>query len=155
MGVVGIYLLATRSPGHPEGWSEDFASAQREAVRSNKKLLVAFSMPGCPPCRMMERSVLPAPPVKEALTGYVAVHVDATRNGNLAERMGVAGTPTYIVASSDGTPLLSASGYLPVESFVAFLKQGVNSSPAGKPGLPPDSAADSQVRGVAPASPGP
>jgi len=135
-GVVVIYMLATRSPGLPEGWSDNYAAAQKQAETGQKKLLVAFSMDGCPPCRMMERSVLPADAVKQAMADFVPVHVDAVRESQLAERMGIIGTPTYVVATSDGTPLLSASGYLPVESFVEFLKEGAKAekpAPANPP----------------------
>ena len=123
-GVVAIYFLATRSPGLPLGWEVNYATAQKQAQTDQKKMLVAFSMDGCPPCRMMERSVLPTEPVKQALAGFVPVYVDAVKNSELAEKMGIVGTPTFVVAASDGTPLLSVSGYVPVDSFVEFLQKG-------------------------------
>lgn len=141
-GVVVIYLLATRSPGFPEGWGDNYAVAQQQAAADHKKMLVAFSMDGCPPCRMMERSVLPVEAVKHALAGYVPVHVDAVKHSELAERMGIVGTPTYVVAASDGTPLLSASGYLPVDSFVEFLKEGAKAEKPAQGDSPTFRSAD-------------
>lgn len=129
LAVVGLYLLATRPVPPPEGWGTDYAAAVTEAEGTNRKILVAFHMPGCPPCTVMERTVFNQEAIKQGLEDYVPVRVDATRHPELAGRFGAYATPTYAVVDSRGRLLAKCEGLQTVEQFLTFLQRAPNSPP--------------------------
>jgi thioredoxin-related protein len=118
-----LYWVMTRPAPALEGWRTDYPSALAEAEAGNRKVLLAFHMQGCPPCNLMIRQVLNTAQVKAALEGFIPVRVDADRDAATPARYAVQGTPTYIVTDPGGTPLAMTAGYVPVDAFVAFLKQ--------------------------------
>ena len=90
-------------------------------------MLVAFYMPGCPPCTVMDRTVLNQDPIKAALKDYVPVRVDTNRHPELAAQFGALATPTYAVVNSRGRLLARCEGLQSVEGFLSFLKRAANS----------------------------
>ncbi len=132
---VTLYWMMTRPAPALEGWNTSYHAALSEAASTHRKVLLAFHMQGCPPCTQMSRTVLETAEVKEALKPFVPVHIDAQRDGGIAEQFGVRGTPTYVVADADGTPLSQTAGYLPSEFFIEFLRQASSIS------RPPDARA--------------
>ncbi len=116
------FFVATRSTPVPEGWGSDFDAALAQAAVEDRNVVIAFNMRGCPPCRAMDRTVLPDPAVRSALEGYIPVRADVDEQRELANRFGVQGTPTYAVVGSDGRLLTKCSGYQPVKTFVGFLE---------------------------------
>ena len=78
-------------------WGDDLDDALRKASKGGRPVLVAFYMPGCTPCRFMDRTVLSDSDVKRALHNYVRVRLDATVQTDLARRYEVGATPTYAV----------------------------------------------------------
>ena len=138
LAVVGLYILATRPAPPPEGWGTDFQAAILEAESTHRKVLVAFHMPGCPPCTVMNRTVLNREAVRHALGDYVPVQVDTTVHPELAARWGAYATPTYAVIDPDGRLVAKCEGPQSVEQFVRFLKRAANSpSPHPSPPTPP------------------
>ena len=121
--VVGCYMLASRPVPPLVGWGEDFSVALKEAASSERNVLVVFQLPGCPPCRQMERSVLPDPKVTQALASLVPVHLDLSQTPELSERYQVWGTPTYLLLDPQGRLLARDSGYRSVDEFVSFLSR--------------------------------
>lgn len=115
------------------GWTGDFDAALLKAKPSESKLLVAFSMKGCPPCVAMDRMVLGTPPVKAALRSFVPVRIDVDEYPEIANRYSVFGTPTYAIVNAKGELLIKCEGYQPVSSFVTFLERG--SALGGSSGL--------------------
>ncbi len=123
VGLAGLYLLGTRPTPVPEGWGTDFTAATRVAAEEHRNILVAFYMPGCVYCDMMDRSVLPAAEVRAAIKGFVPVRVNMEEERELANRVGVMGAPTYAVLDARGNLLTKAEGYQPVDRFVRFLSR--------------------------------
>ncbi|MCH7926335.1 MAG: thioredoxin family protein, partial [Planctomycetes bacterium] len=64
-----LYLAVRRPATDLSDWGGDLDDALREASKSGHPVLVAFYMPGCAPCRIMDRTVLPDSEVKRALQG--------------------------------------------------------------------------------------
>lgn len=121
-----LYLVFVHSSPDLEGWGEDFGAAMRQAAAKDRKILVAFYMPGCAPCAIMDRSVLPAPRVKETLRDFELVRLDATVRTDIAAHYEVYGTPTYAVVDAKGRLLSKREGTLTVDEFVDFLKRAAS-----------------------------
>lgn len=140
--LIVAYLWTTRPVPPPEGWSEDYAAALREASVTDRNVLVDFYLRGCAPCQVMDRTVMTAEPVKRALSEFVPVRLDLAAEDQLADRFDVLGAPTYVVLTPEGQMLSQTSGTLTVEQFVAFLEQAAKrrSAPSNPPaeGGPPN-----------------
>ena len=116
-----VYYVATR-PGPPlEGWGGDIPSAIAQAASTDKKVLIAFHTDDCPPCVVMERTVLNTARVQKALDGYIPVMVDPFRQYTQARGLGVFATPTYVVLDSSGRLLARAEGLQSAERFLKLL----------------------------------
>lgn len=98
-----------------EEWLTDFATAQAEAVSSNRRLLVLFTgSDWCPPCMQFEAEVAHAPDfLNLARPAFVLVKLDyprktpqepavRARNEELRKQYGVKAYPTLLVISADG-----------------------------------------------------
>jgi len=95
-------------------WKTDFATAQEEAKKLNRPLVVHFHAGWCGPCRKMEREVLNTAQVLKTLeAGFVAVKVDSDNNPKLTGKFGITGLPTDLVLSPDGKVLSKSEGYEP------------------------------------------
>lgn len=125
LGVMALYLVATRSAPALEGWGTDFDTALAQAAASDRRVLVAFNMRGCPPCTMMDRMVLGKRAVRSALEGYVPVRVDVDQQRLLASRFQVFSTPTYAVIDRAGNLVARSEGYQSTNTFVKFLERGL------------------------------
>ena len=121
--LVVAYLVVTRPTPPPEGWGSDYGAALEQAAGSDRKVICAFYLDGCPPCKVMDRTVLITAEVKEALRGFVPVRVNMAREPELAARFGVIAAPTYVVVGADGRMLAGYVGSATVEQFVEFLKR--------------------------------
>lgn len=120
--VLVVYYVATR-PGPPlEGWGTDFEAAMAEAAATNRKILIAFHTDDCPPCVVMERTVLNTARVQDALEGFILLMLDPFRQREPAGRLRVHATPTYVVLDGSGRLLARAEGYQSAQQFVKFLK---------------------------------
>lgn len=119
-------FMAQRSAPLPTNWTTDYTTAVRAAAESRKNLLVAFHLEGCPPCRTMERTVLSSEPVRRAQQDFLSVRVDAAAHPELARRLGVIATPTYVILDPQEKILAQAEGLQSVGEFVNFLNLSRN-----------------------------
>ncbi|MCH9002436.1 MAG: thioredoxin family protein [Planctomycetes bacterium] len=132
-----LLYLAVRSPATDlSDWGGDLDDALREASKSGHPVLVAFYMPGCAPCTIMDRTVLSNSDVKRALHDYIRVRLDATVQTDLARQYEVYATPTFTVVDAQGRLLSKREGTLTVEEFVQFLNRAARllSAPRPAPG---------------------
>lgn len=124
---VAIFLLFLvvfyRPPpvGPPAGWGDDLESALAQAKTSGRLVVVAFHGAHCPPCHVMDRTVLGKPPVQKALAGYVPVRIDPEQHLAVAQKYQIFATPAYVVLNADGLVVNQILGSRSVEGFVAFL----------------------------------
>jgi thioredoxin-related protein len=121
--IAGLYWIVGRPVQPPAGWGADVAVAMNKARAEGRRLLIAFHQPGCPPCAAMDRDVLGDSDVQKAIAPFVPVRVDVQKDSELANQLGVFGTPTYAVVDPDGTMVTRTEGFQPVEAFVRFLER--------------------------------
>ncbi|MHC4697627.1 MAG: thioredoxin family protein [Planctomycetota bacterium] len=119
--IVGLYYTVTWSSPSFENWEVSYDDAVAKATSSNRNILAAFYLEGCPPCAIMDRFVLNRKKVKRALKSCVPVRVDARAQLELSVRYEVYATPTYLVTTPEGEVLARCEGYQSVNDFVAFL----------------------------------
>lgn len=131
-----LYFAVSRPSADLSDWGTDLDDALREASKGGHPVLVSFYMPGCPPCKFMDRTVLSDSDVKRALHNYVRVRLDATVQTDLARQYEVHATPTFTVVDSEGRLLSQREGTLTVEEFVQFLNRAARllSAPRPTPG---------------------
>jgi len=132
-----VFWFVSRPLAAPPGWVEDFDAAVKQASLANKNLVVAFHSDGCPPCVAMERTVLRADVVQKALTNFVAVKVNVTRQREIAERFAVMATPTYVVINAEGKEIVRTDGYQEEEDMLRFLRSAKVPAPSVNPSSGP------------------
>lgn len=120
LAICALYYATSWSTPSFADWEESFTDAQIKAKATDRNMLVAFYMPGCPPCVIMDRRVLNTRTVKQALKSFVPVRLDASSDP-AAGHFGVFATPTFLVATPAGEVLAKREGYQSVDEFVAFL----------------------------------
>lgn len=140
-GALALFGVLNRPTDGLDGWSTDFEAARNEATATNRPLLVAFSMYQCGPCAAMDRNVLPAQPVQEALKDFVPVYLDVDKNLEVARQFGVYSTPTYTVLDGHGQVMARTMGYHSVEEFVDFLGKALSVSSRATVNAPPSEQA--------------
>lgn len=131
--LAGTFFLVSRDAKPPAGWGSDYAVALAQAHTDGRRLLVAFHMQGCPPCRAMDRDVLGESAVQLAMAPFIPVRLDVQDVPELANRLGVFATPTYAVLEPDETMVMRTDGFQPVEVFVRFLNRAARLPPPARP----------------------
>ena len=117
----------------PDGWSDDFENAQKQARAQNKDLLVAFSgSDWCGWCIRLRKQVLDTPAFEAyAKDKFVLLEVDLpqnpkfdaglrARNEQICNQYGVSGFPTILVITPQGELAGGFGGYR--ESVAAAAK---------------------------------
>lgn len=127
--LIGVYFVAQRQVEPPPEWGHDFEKAMASAAKEDRPVVAAFYSEGCPPCAAMDRSVLRDEKVREELTDFVPVRVNMWREREIANRMGVMGTPTFLVVSATGQVRARCEGFQPVDDFIRFLHDGREPAP--------------------------
>lgn len=110
----------------PDGWYDDFAAAQREAVRTNRPILLLLTgSDWCPHCVRLKQDVLNTHEFRRfARERLILVYADfpnetklphglRQQNEGLARRFGVRGFPTTIILSPHGRELGRIGGNAP------------------------------------------
>ena len=76
----------------------------------------------------MDREVFPRTDVSKALSGWIAVRVDAPTHPGLASQYQVEGYPTFIALRPDGGIARREMGALTHAEFISFLHMAVSSA---------------------------
>jgi len=146
-------LLVIRPEVTAAGWGGDFDAAMAQAKKTGRPVVVAFHGKYCPPCHVMERTVLGKPEVQKALEDFVPVRIDPEDHPDVAGRYRIQATPTYLVLTPDGTPVNMLVGAQSVEDFVSFLHLSAGLAADTPP--EPKAEAPSPSGGNAATTPGP
>lgn len=112
------------TPSNNVAWSEDFASAQEQAVVAGKPTILFFTGTWCVPCRIMKREVWADAQVEETVNAHftaVIVDVDDPQAAETIRRYQVGATPVTIVVDQDGNVLERADGRIDKEAFLEML----------------------------------
>ena len=89
-------------------WAPDLETAQAQASREGRLVLVHFWSDDCPPCRALEANVFSRPEVAEAINSqYIPVKVHAKRRSDLARQYDVDRWPTDVVITPSGQKITS------------------------------------------------
>ena len=110
LGAAGIFTLALligpcRASGISAGvqWHRDFSSAQADASRSHRPIMVDLYAASCAPCEAMDREVFSQQVVIRTAAQFAPVRMDIARDGaSLAARYGVDTAPTILFLDAYG-----------------------------------------------------
>ncbi|NUL83096.1 MAG: thioredoxin family protein [Armatimonadetes bacterium] len=88
------------------GWSPDFQDDYEatlvKAMDQKKPLVVKFYADWCPPCKEMDKNVLPSQEVRAVADRALWVKVDVDQQGKLADDFGVQSIPTTLIIDPKG-----------------------------------------------------
>jgi thiol-disulfide isomerase/thioredoxin len=115
---------ANQAPPLPGFLLNDTAAAVRLAKKEGKLLFVDFFGRWCPPCRLMEDTVLNQESFLEASAGMVrlSLDVDAPQSGEWLSRFKPSGYPTYLVADAKLREIGRVSGSMNLAAFNAWVR---------------------------------
>lgn len=119
--MLGALLLPAIGCAGPM-WEYDPAQAFRQAQRANKLVLVQYSSLFCQYCAKMDSEVFTDPDVRTRLRDFVLLRKDYPSLIVEAQRIGVTGTPGFVVYRPDTTPVGQPQiGFMDAAEFRAFL----------------------------------
>jgi len=110
----------------PLDWKTDVDASLASARTEKKRVLMDWTADWCTVCKEMEKEAFSRADVREALSQYVLVRVDATElegeEKDLAKKYEFLEPPTLIVADGNGKRIGKLEGYDSPEAVLAFLK---------------------------------
>ena len=131
-----ICVGAASATSTPDGWTDDFEAAQKQAEREDKLLLVDFSgSDWCGWCKKLDDEVFSKPEfLKGVEKDFVLVMIDSPRdksllskkaakqNPELQKKYSISGFPTVLIMDSAGE-VLDKTGYRDggAEAYVEYL----------------------------------
>ena len=105
-------------------WASDYTSAQQQASRSGKPIILFFTGKWCVPCRIMKRNVWADKQVVASVNaGFVSVMIDLDDLGaaETVNRYRVVATPTTIIADPQGKVLQQVTRGMGKTEFLELL----------------------------------
>ena len=126
---------AAEGPGEPRAGTHDpgtvpipVADALTRAQKTNRLTLIEFYASWCSPCKVLERTVLGDPRVRDVLGKYEFVKVDTDQHVRPSDYFNVVGLPTLIVLDPGGTEVYRHEGMVEAEELARRLGQLAASS---------------------------
>jgi hypothetical protein len=119
-----------------------FEQARAEAKSAGRRILVYFTGPGCPWCRVLEARTFRDAKVVELSKKFICVKLITDRDTRLADEFHIDTIPRSLLLLADGTVLDQRVGYWPATAYAAWLEAGLIRSSSGdiKTGAPPPPA---------------
>ena len=112
-------------------FSEDkWADIIKKSSSENKYIFVDFYASWCPSCKRLERTTFKD---KDVVAFYnknfinLALDVEKGEGASLAGSLNVRATPTLLIFSPNGTPVLKSVGYLEPGDLINFGKTAIDS----------------------------
>lgn len=119
LAVAAALSAAAASAALPDGWTDDFDAAKKQAAKEGKRLLVDFSgSDWCGWCMRLDKEVFSQKDfVSEAKKDFVLVLVDSPRdksklsekaakqNPELVKKYGISGYPSVLIMDAEGNTL--------------------------------------------------
>lgn len=104
--------------------SPNLKQALNDAKIENKKVLLIFDQDNCYYCDLFKEDTLSNSDVQEILNKkYIVVTVDINKEGTLANKFKIFGTPSTIFLNKNGKELHRIEGYVPADEFLNSLKE--------------------------------
>jgi thioredoxin-related protein len=123
--IVWLYCPALSRGAEAAGWGSDLTNALKTAHEKQRPVLLAFTAPWCPYCRMMESKVFMDKPVDDLLNQFERISVNIDHNAELAAQHAVSGIPAFVILDSEGEETAKTSGYMEADAFAGWLTAGV------------------------------
>jgi len=124
----------------PIRFLESFHEARAEAGRSHRRILAYFTGRYCGWCRVMETRTLTDAEVVELSRGFVFVKLDAEKEPQLYDELGVDAIPRSFILTAEGARVDMLAGYRPAAEYAGWLRTGLVKPlahlPNEKPGAP-------------------
>src|SRR5258708_3224903 len=117
-------LIGTAAPVAAEEvpWRYDYNAARKEAKDRNKPIVLDFGTANCHWCKQLDASTFRDPAVIKALTEHVIpVKIDAGKEPELAQALGINSYPTLIFAAPNGKILGQQDGHIEAAAFSRLL----------------------------------
>lgn len=116
-------LFAFENPIFANNWHSNFEDVQREALTTNKLILVDFWANWCGPCKRMDTETWSADEVKLLMSNYVPVKVDIDIYKQLATNYSVSSIPYIFIMDGNGKVLYSQKSYKTKSQVISLLKK--------------------------------
>ena len=104
----------------------DFQTAQAEAARTRRPLLVDFTAAWCVACKELDKRTFSDPSVAREAGRFLAVKVDMTHETpateTVKEKQAVVGLPTVIAYDSTGKEAVRCTDFVPAGEFLRTLE---------------------------------
>lgn len=126
-GLVGAALACGAGEPGPAAaagpaWESSLDGALRRARAENKPVMIFFYTDRCGWCRKMDASTFADARVRETLTRFVPVRLNAETSGRAeAARFGVRSFPDIAFLDSSGKQVARLPGYMPPPAFLEEL----------------------------------
>ena len=133
---LGVMLLGSNCQAQPIRWHSDPQAARQEASERRIPLVYDFGAEDCFWCKRLDETTFRDPNVQRAVADrFVMVKVDAQRQTQLTQSLGINSFPTLVFARPDGSYLGKNAGYVDAERFCqqlerAWRESGVEQSTA-------------------------
>ncbi len=121
-------------PANNVNWASDYATAQQQAARSGRPMILFFTATWCAPCRIMKRTVWADKQVEaEVNAAFTPVLIDVNDPGaaDALSRYRIGATPTTIFTDPQGKVLERVDGGMGKTDFLAVLARLNPSATAG------------------------
>lgn len=112
------------APSNRIAWAANYATAQQQAVDSDKPIIIFFTAKWCSPCRIMKREVWADEQVMATVNkAFIPVTIDVDNPDAAATliRYGVGATPTTVFTDSKGNVLQQKQGRIGKADFLELL----------------------------------
>ena len=112
------------APDNKVTWAKDFASAEQQAAKTDRPMILFFTGAWCSPCRIMKREVWADHEVESIVNTRfipVMIDVDDPKVAAVRNRYKVGATPVTIVTDPKGNVLRYALGGIGKSDFFKLL----------------------------------
>lgn len=132
MGVTVVVLALTVAAAclaapSPIKWGNSLDKGLATAKTSSKVVLADFATSWCGWCKKLDSDVYPNAKVTKIIDDhFVPVKLDGDKEKALDTKYKVTGYPTIVILDGDGAVLKKIVGYMPVDAFLAELKDALD-----------------------------
>ena len=103
--------------------TSDITQAITDAKNENKKILLIFDQDSCYYCDLFKEDTLSNSEVQEILNKeYVVVDIDINKEGSIASKYKIFGTPSTIFLNKNNKEIHRIEGYVSTNEFLDTLK---------------------------------
>lgn len=103
-------------------WHSSLSTAQAEAKKTKRPLLVYFSTSWCGPCKEMKRTTFKDAKVVAESRKWTMVQIDAEKQASIADKYKVDGYPTMIILKPSGAAVARAESGMSASGFLNWMK---------------------------------